>query len=423
MNPGPQKEGKRFVTLHRQPHSTTRFLMLSSTALSIALLLSAITPVLAQIADPDAKPSPSSIGTDIPVTYQGPPPSEVQKEYIGPYQLLKSGTMDQTAGTITLPLYRGQMRDGRKVWYILTDTTDKANADALGLNFSAKLNYARVGKGARVATLETDESLTFESGTVDFKPERKIVPGDAPNFFPPKSAQPGSVGDMDYSPLVRIQNSGDNVYNAPIVAFDEDDKQISFCDGHPDYSLVHDRIAKICPDGNGGGTVTIKLTPIYSFARPSLYMSMDASDPVVAALDAGTLAPSLSDIGVGRDDGAFSAVERLFVIANGPMGKDNPQRQGLNSALGDGPLADGRDRPPLNVIGGIPTVATDYSPVWDLNLGEWTKDAISKGYRARVFEEFAILGLVQQGFITGPMGKKFGSTGIVVNCPIVFRFL
>jgi len=186
---------------------------------------------------------------------------------------------------------------------------------------------------------------------------------------------------------------------------------------------VHDRIAKICPDGNGGGTVTIKLTPIYSFARPSLYMSMDASDPVVAALDAGTLAPSLSDIGVGRDDGAFSAVERLFVIANGPMGKDNPQRQGLNSALGDGPLADGRDRPPLNVIGGIPTVATDYSPVWDLNLGEWTKDAISKGYRARVFEEFAILGLVQQGFITGPMGKKFGSTGIVVNCPIVFRFL
>jgi len=31
------------------------------------------------------------------------------------------------------------------------------------------------------------------------------------------------------------------------------------------------------------------------------------------------------------------------------------------------------------------------------------------------------LELVQQGSITGPGGKKFGSTGIIVNCPIVFR--
>jgi len=40
-----------------------------------------------------------------------------------------------------------------------------------------------------------------------------------------------------------------------------------------------------------------------------------------------------------------------------------------------------------------------------------------------VFEEFNILGLVQNGWITGPGGKKFGSNGIVVNCPIVHRFL
>ena len=94
----------------------------------------------------------------------------------------------------------------------------------------------------------------------------------------------------------------------------------------------------------------------------------------------------------------------------------------MNSALGDGKLPNGADRAPLNVIGAIPTIALDYSPIWDLNLGEWTKAAIDKGYRARVNEEFQILGLVQQGWITGPGGKKFGSTGIVVNCPIVFRF-
>src|SRR5262249_31544188 len=103
-------------------------------------------------------------------------------------------------------------------------------------------------------------------------------------------------------------------------------------------------------------------------------------------------------------------------FTNGPIGKDNPQRQGLSSALLDG-------RSPLNVFGGIPTVATDYSPLWDVNVGEWTKKAIDLGYRSRLTEEFAILGFVQQGWITGPGGSKYGSSGFIVNCPPVFRFL
>ena len=102
---------------------------------------------------------------------------------------------------------------------------------------------------------------------------------------------------------------------------------------------------------------------------------------------------------------------------NGPTGAGNPQRQGLNTAL----LGEGRG--PLNVLGGIPTVATDYSPLWDVNLGEWTQEAIDNGYRSRVTEEFQILGLVQQGWITGPGGAPYGSIGVVVNCPIVWRFL
>ena len=83
------------------------------------------------------------------------------------------------------------MKDGRKVWYILTDTDDKGNADALGLNYAAKLTYAAVGKAVRTATLEKNATLIFDSGTVDFKPEHKLVPGDAPNAFPPKNATPG----------------------------------------------------------------------------------------------------------------------------------------------------------------------------------------------------------------------------------------
>ena len=116
-----------------------------------------------------------------------------------------------------------------------------------------------------------------------------------------------------------------------------------------------------------------------------------------------------------------------FAFANGPVNLPseqipsglplvNPQRQGFNSALaGEGS--------PLNVLGGIPTVATDYSPLWDLNLGEWTQTAIDRGYRSRLIEEFQILGFVQRGFVTGPGGARYGSTGIIVNCPIVFRFL
>jgi hypothetical protein len=119
---------------------------------------------------------------------------------------------------------------------------------------------------------------------------------------------------------------------------------------------------------------------------------------------------------VSRDDSAFSAVERLFAFANGPMGSDNPQRQGLDSAIADGAS-------PLNVFGGIPTVATDYSPMWDFNLGVWTQTAIERGYRSRLTEEFQILGFAQQGWITGPDGQPYGSTGIIVNCPVVFRFL
>lgn len=124
----------------------------------------------------------------------------------------------------------------------------------------------------------------------------------------------------------------------------------------------------------------------------------------------------MEDIDVGKDDSAFSAVERLFLTINGPRGCENPQRQGIESALLDG-------RRPLNVLGGIPFVATDYSPLWDVNVGAWTNDAIAKGYRSRLIDEFQVLGMVQGGFITGPNGTKYGSAGFIVNCPIVFKFL
>jgi hypothetical protein len=321
--------------------------------------------------------------------------------------------VDINAETITLPLYQGRMKDGRKVWFILTDTDDTGNADALGLNYAAKLTYSAVGKGARTAILGGDGKLTFDSGTVDFSPGRKIVPGDAPNAFPPKTARPGSIGDADYSPLVRIVNAEGHIYNAPIIAFEVNASQLMLSTGKPDYTKVHDKVAGFDMAKN---TVTIKLTEGFSFGRPVLYISTESNDPVAAALEDATLAPALSDIGTGQDDSAFSAVERIFVFANGPAGKDNPQRHGLNSAITDG-------MSPLNTLGGIPTIANDYSPIWDLNLGVWTQQAINNGYRSRMTDEFAILSMVEKGFVTGPDGKPYGSTGILVNCPVAYRLL
>lgn len=377
------------------------------------------TPATGTVAS-EISPAPAVIGADVPATYFGPPPSSVNPRLVGPVLLMKSGKVDLTAGTITMPLYQGSIRStGKSVWYILTDTDDAGNAAALGINYSAKLTYAALkgGTSSRVGELDANFSIVFEAGTVDFTADHAVTAG-TPSPFPPSVATPGSIGDANYSPLVTLTNAGGHTYNAPVVAFGATAADLEpSCKGAADHKIVHDKVVHICPSE---GTVTLALTTGFSFGRPVLYLSTEASVPVAAALEGATLAPGLTSVSVGGDDGAFSAVERIFLTINGPQnlqpGKINPQRQGLNSAIVDG-------NGPLNVLGGIPTLATDYSPLWDVNLGEWTADAIAKGYRSRLNEEFQILGMAQRGFITGPGGSQYGSVGIIVNCPIVQRLL
>lgn len=85
--------------------------------------------------------------------------------------------VDTTAGTITLPLYQEKvkLKGGieQNLWYILTDTTDKGNAYALGLNYAPKLIYS--GDGARSAMLGQNNTLIFNGETVDFSPERQLL--------------------------------------------------------------------------------------------------------------------------------------------------------------------------------------------------------------------------------------------------------
>jgi hypothetical protein len=326
--------------------------------------------------------------------------------------LLNSGTVDAANGTITIPLYKGTLKGTKKtIWYILTDVSDQGVAAELGLNFSTKLKFA--ANAARTGTLDANGNIVFDKGTVNFAGQRNIVPGPSGQEFPPKSFAPGASGDANYSPYVTITNAGGVIYNAPMVAFDVDASQINFPNGKVDYSKVHDQVVAIDPSNM---TVTLNLINGFSFGRPVWYLSMDASIPLAAAIEHNTYAPLMSKLLLGHDDSFASPVERIFIATNGPESGDcnNPLRQGLSPDLADG-------HRPNNVLGGIPTIALDYSPAWDAQLYEWTDDAINRGYRGQLREEFQILTFVQDGLITGPGGAAFGSSGFSINCPIVQR--
>jgi hypothetical protein len=370
-------------------------------------------------------PPEASTGTKVDISQFPPPDSLTDPELAGPVQLLRSGKFDlpieqltavnvpkgKPRGTITLPLFKGAVNtpSGLKpAWYIILDAGNQAEAERLGVNFSKKLPNA--GSAARPATRRSDGTFLFESGVVDFSPNRVVVAGPEERAFPPAQAQPGSVGDADYSPLVRVDGI---VYDAPVVAAAVDDADINFPNGNPDYKLVHDQVIAIDPANR---TVTLSLINGYSFGKPVLYISTEASDPTVAAIEGNTFAPRMRRLEVGIDDIARSAVERIFIATNGAFkgGCANPQRQGLSAALLDG-------HRPNNTFGGIPTIATDYSPVWDANLYEWTDEAIEKGYRGLLTEEFRILKLARDGYITGPNGAPFGSAGPVIVCGVAAR--
>src|SRR5436305_12260942 len=108
-------------------------------------------------------PAPAFVGATVDISYFGPPPSENNPSLVGPVQLLKSSQVNVQKGTVTLPLYQGTLAgSGKRIWYILTETSDPEIASLLGLNFSAKLNFA--GTGARTATFDANNSLVFDRG-------------------------------------------------------------------------------------------------------------------------------------------------------------------------------------------------------------------------------------------------------------------
>lgn len=301
--------------------------------------------------------------------------------------------------TVTYPLYRGT--SGRhRVYYVITDASDLSVARALGVNYTPKLAEA-----AGTAAVQNSRSWIWNGdgirfpATVDFSPTRIVTPSGT--GFPPAAAQPGAVGQPGYSPLVRVVfRHRLVVLNAPQIAngTGQADKIVSF----------------------GRGTVTYRETDGCYDNESVHYASFDASDPGAATLEDVTYAPALNATpSAGCADAMVPsptcARESLIAFTNGQTGAGNPQRQGLNAAVLDGP-------PPLNILQEIPepTSQFDYTPMWDVHLETWTTAAAVAGLNVRQTDFSAALDEVSTGNATGfPGGTPFGASGFVVNCPVV----
>lgn len=318
-------------------------------------------------------------------------------------QFLTSGQVDLVREVVTLPLHRGRLASGEIVWFVLTDVSDFATSKKMGLTWAPSLAKAKDLASTRVAEMDDSGNFTFKSGRIDFSPSQTLVGGEAPNFFPPKTARAGSVGDAHYSPLVRVTNNKDIVFNAPVIAFDVGPEKIAFCNGSPDYSVVTDSVASICPDK---GTVDLKLRFGFASGKHLRYLSFDANSEESATLESSTFAPAESDI---LQSGA---TEVIYTIVNGKTGAKDPNRQGLDSALnGEGPS--------LDIIAHFTEISAGYSPMWDVRLAEWTKEAISKDQRKLITDGNDLEAKSASGLLVSPAGGPVKTTGNLVNCPVV----
>ncbi len=300
--------------------------------------------------------------------------------------LFVSSAVEHPDDTVTLPLFHGTSR-GRSVSFIVLDASTSNAASHYGVNRSNKLANAK-GTAAVQRVSVSAAGIDFPA-SVDFTPQRQVVAG--PTGFPPAVATPGAVGEPGYSSLIELPDG--TILDAP---------QIANGSGQADKVVSFDPAAK---------TVTYRETKGFSRNQPVHYVSTEASDPAVAALEDVTFAPALAAAPFAGGDGTDSARAGLAAFVNGQTGATNPNRQGLNSAL-----LDGFD--PLNNLAWNPSQGR-YSPVWDVFPAAWTGAAIATHRNLRQTAFADVADLAKNGLITGPGGAPFGPGGFVVICPII----
>jgi len=329
-----------------------------------------------------------------------------------------------------LRLHRAESR-GRTVWYVITDVSDAGLARELGLNFSPRLrNLITPACPACVQTVRSGRVLgrgaIRRPGAVDFSPLRRVVPG--PNGgFPFRASQVGAVGELGYSPFVRVAGT-DIVYNAPIVAVD---------DGRPldvvNHRNTHDRMLDIDVRRR---TVDMNFIRAFSHGRDIMYLSFESSSAAAGVLDRSTFVPALGgspSADHGRDPS--TARSDIHVFQNGKRGRTSPPGQGSDHVIADGlnahPMRES-DRRLLealrvggdshNVLDSFPTVSDPgqralYSPVWDIHQARWTDAAVAAGLNNAQTDSNQIFQLAEKGLITSPGGGPLRSDRAILNCP------
>lgn len=303
--------------------------------------------------------------------------------------LLTSAMESKDLSEVTLPIFEGRRGD-EVVWFVVTESSNKEDAKRRGVHYSPKMANAKGTDAVEKVTVK-DGVIQF-TGTVIFTPERMVQPG--PGGFPPAKAEPGAVAEPGYTPLIELPDG--TVLNAPHIK---------------NTTGTHDRLVSIDEKKR---MANFRMTRGFFEGKTVHYVSFNASDPGVAALEAVTYTPRLASTPKLGANANSSALTGLAPMANGPTGKMNRERQGLASALmGEGD--------PLNIVQEIPAGehAQLYSPMWDVHLGLWTEDAM-KMSKDRAVKDFRVAQrLADEGYLTGPEGKAWGSVGIVVNCPII----
>jgi hypothetical protein len=316
--------------------------------------------------------------------------------------VLKSAiSVDPTANTVVLPLHQGSVA-GKTVWYIITDSSNQDDAAKRGVLYAPLL--ANVGV---VQDVKAKGNVLEFAGAPDFSAPRLFKAGKT--GFPPAEAKPGAVASDAYSPFIRI-NGGSTILNAPIIAT-----------GNAPFDVMKhtDTEARVLAIDTKKKTVTLLLVHGFSAGHEVVYISTEASDPGVAAVERATYVPSLAKAG-GKIP--------IIVFANGQTGSDNPQAQGLQHAALDVHLDEDatlNNASTLFASRNILTVfpagdeASAYSPLWDVNLAVWSQKAVAAKKNLLETSQQDVYKLVASKTITGPDGKPFGPVGFVVNCPVM----
>ena len=305
---------------------------------------------------------------------------------------LKSAVENADFTETTLPIFEGRSY-GKTVWYVVTESSDRVDANHRRVNFAPKLANAKGTSAVQSGYYNIDGMLEF-AATVDFTPIRSVVPGTG--GFPPSAFQPGSVGEAGYSPLVALQDG--TVLNASHIS---------------NGTLLHDKVIRI---DYVARTATFAQTEGFYEGDVVYYLSFESSLDMAAALEAATYAPKLNAAPGLGGNGETSARAGIVAFVNGQTGIANPNRQGLNSALlGEGGPRNIVQEIPHNVNKGVAV----YSPMWDMHLAAWSSDQIAQGLNTVQGDFETISHLAQQGLITAPDGSPWGPTGFIVNCPVI----